>query len=336
MRLLGVLLLMVTTVGAWLLAGEALGRRRLPQLASAAVAGLLPMNTFMSTSVNPDALLVALWTLALWLGARVINRRAQNWDVLALSGVTAAAILTKATSYALVAPVLLALFIGWRRRPVEERRPVLGCLGLSGLVLAVPVLGWLELAHHLGRAGINNIGASAAHPLSIQQFLNYVWQFYLPRLPGTSPFKTTPKLAVYDIWLRQASGIFGWLDVFLPGWMYRAAACAAAATAVAATYLLTRVLRRRHLALLGFFALALVALLGLLHISAYLVFIDGGGEFLQGRYLLPVIGLLGLAVGLIVRAGPLRGRAVACGLTLTVMLAAQAVSLAAIVQAYYL
>ena len=75
------------------------------------------MATFMSTAVNPDALLITLWTFALWLGARVINRRAPSRDAIALCGVTAAAILTKATSYALVVPVLLALFIGWRRRP---------------------------------------------------------------------------------------------------------------------------------------------------------------------------------------------------------------------------
>ena len=78
MRIAGVLLLALTTLGAWLLAGEVFGRRRLPQLACAAVAGLMPMVTFMSTAVNPDALLITLWTLDLWLGARVINHRARG------------------------------------------------------------------------------------------------------------------------------------------------------------------------------------------------------------------------------------------------------------------
>lgn len=336
MQLLGVVLLMVTTAGAWLLAGETLGRRRLPQLACAAAAGVLPMNTFISTSVNPDALLITLWTLALWLGARVINRRAQGWDALALCAVTAAAILTKATSYALVAPVLLALVIGWLRRPAAQRRAMLPRLGAAGLVLVLPVIGWLELAAHLGRAGINQIGASAAHPFSVTQFVNYVWQFYLPRIPGTSPFRTTPQLAVYDIWLRQLTGIFGWLDVYLPSWMYPVAACAVAGLAAAAVYALVRLVRRRHLALLAFFALTLIALLGLLHISGYLLYINGGGQFLQGRYLLPVIGLFGLAIAVIVRVLPQRGQTLACGVSLTVLLAAQAVALATIVQAYYL
>ena len=83
------------------------------------------MATFISTSVNPDALLITLWTSALWLGARVINRRAQGADVIALCAVAAAAILTKATSYALVAPIAARDRVGWWRRPGLERRAAL-------------------------------------------------------------------------------------------------------------------------------------------------------------------------------------------------------------------
>ncbi len=45
-------------LGAWLLAGETFGRRRLPQLLAAATVALLPMVCFISTSVNPDALTI--------------------------------------------------------------------------------------------------------------------------------------------------------------------------------------------------------------------------------------------------------------------------------------
>jgi len=336
MRITGVLLLALTTVGAWLLAGEVLGRRRLPQLACASVAGLLPMATFMSTAVNPDALLITLWTFALWLGARVINRRAPVRDAVALCAVTAAAILTKATSYALVAPVLLALVIGWLRRPGVERRRAAKLLALAGLALVVPVLGWLALAHANGRTAINTIGTSPGHPFIITQFLSYVWQFYLPRLPWLTLFRTTPQLPVYDIWLHQGTGEFGWLVVYLPHWLYPAVAWLVGAVAIAAAALLSRLRDPRKLALLGFFALTLVALLGLLHITEYRVLISGGGQFLQGRYLLPVIGVLGLAFGLIVSAIPRPARAPSCALLLTGLLAFQVISLATIVQGYYL
>lgn len=333
-RLAGVLLLVVTTLCAWLLAGEVLGRRRLSQLAAAAVAGLLPMSTFVSTAVTPDALLIPLWTLVLWLGARLINRGAGRVDAIAMCAAAAAAILTKATSYALVAPVLLALVVGWLRRPAAERGAALRRVVLAGLVLAVPVLAWVSLASKVGGLAITQTATSAVHPFNVRQFLSYVWQFYLPRLPFLTPFRTTA-VPVRDIWLRQGTGIFGWLDVFLPGWMYRAGELAAGLIAVCTIGLLARP-RPRRLSLATFLALTLVCLLGLLHITEYRTVIAGGGQFLQARYLLPAVGLLGLAIGLIVSRVPAGARAGVCGLVLTVLLGAQALSLTSIVHAYYL
>jgi 4-amino-4-deoxy-L-arabinose transferase-like glycosyltransferase len=336
MRLVGVALLLTTTLAAWLLVGETLGRRRLPQLAGAAVAGMLPMVTFMSTSVNPDGLLIALWTMVLWIGARIINRRAQGTDVIAVCALAAAAILTKATSYALVPPIALAIVIGWWRRPAAERRAAVGPIAIGALALGAPVLAWLALARSLGGTAITTVGASTTHAFNVRQFLSYVWQFYLPRLSFMVPFRTTPQLPVYDIWTRQGLGNFGWLDVFEPNWVYRAGAVIAGALAVAAAVIVGRRGLVRRLPLLSFFALALVSLLGLLHISEYRVILAGGGQFNQGRYLLPVVGLLSLVVATVVRAVPGRVRTTACGLTLTALLVLQVISLTTIVQGYYL
>jgi 4-amino-4-deoxy-L-arabinose transferase-like glycosyltransferase len=337
-QLWGVLLLLGTTIAAWLLAGETFGRRRTPQLACAAVAGLLPMTTFISTSVNPDALVITTWTFALWLGARVINRGARAGDCIALCAVTAAAILTKATSYALVVPVALALALGWLSHARPERRHAARVIVLSGLALVLPVLGWLALAHALGRPAINQINStSGSHPFNIGQFLSYVWQFYLPKLPFLTKFRTTPQLPVYDIWLRQGTGAFGWLSVALPHWVYRVAGVLLAALLIAAAVAVARRVRhRRQLALLGFYALTLIALLGLLHVTEYRSIIAGQGPILQGRYLLPAVGLLGLAAGAVVVWMPIRWRPSACGLALTGLLVLQTISLATIVQAFYL
>ncbi len=335
-RIAGVLLLLTTTLAAWLLAGEVFDRRRLPQLTCAAVAGLLPMTTFISTANNPDAMLIAAWTVALWLGARVINHQARRGDVIALAAATAVAILTKATSYALVVPVLVAVGLGWWRRPRSSRRRGLPGFAAAAALLAVPVIGWLILARSLGRAGINSVATTTAHPASVIQFISYLWQFYLPKPPFFTSFRMTPQLPVYDIWLRQAAGTFGWLDVLLPAWMYPAAAVAAVAIAVGAVVALSRRLARRHLALLSFFALTLLALLALLHVSEYLLLIDGSGQFLQGRYLLPVVSLLGLAVATIVRVVPRRVQALAGAAVLVILLGVQVISLSSIVHAYYL
>lgn len=336
MRLVGVMLILLSTAAAWLLVGETLGRRRLPQLAGAAVAGMLPMATFISTSVNPDGLLITLWTTALWLGARVVNRRAQGADVIALCAVAAAAILTKATSYALVAPIGLSIVIGWWRRPALERRAALAPVAIGALAFAVPVLAWLGLARSLGGTAITTVGASPTHPFNVRQFLSYVWQFYLPRLSFMQSFRTTPQLAVYDIWTRQGLGTFGWLNVFEPDWVYRLGAVIAAVIAVAAAVIVGRRGLIRRLPLLSFFGLVLLALLVVLHVSEYRVLLAGGGQFNQGRYLLPVVGLLSLAVATVIRALPQRLRVAACGLTLTALLVLQVISLTTVVKAYYL
>ena len=72
-RLWSTLLLLVTVSATWLLAGEVLGRDRLLQLSAAAVTGLQPMVSFISGSVDPDAMLVPAWAVTLWLGVRLLK-----------------------------------------------------------------------------------------------------------------------------------------------------------------------------------------------------------------------------------------------------------------------
>ena len=98
---------------------------------------------------------------------------------------------------------------------------------------------------------------------------------------------------------------------------------------------LAQLRQRRQLALLSFYALTMIALLGLLHITDYRSIVAGQGPILQGRYLLPIVGLLGLAVGLVVAKLPIRWRASASGLSLTGLLVFQTVSLVALLEAFY-
>lgn len=337
MRLLDALLVVVTALGGWLLAGEALGRRRIGQVTSAAVCGLLPMETFIGTSVSPDTMMVALWTLALWMGTRVINRRAPLRDVIALCALAAAAVLTKGTSYALLPPALLAIVIGWWRRPAAERWISLRTLVPAGLVLVVPIVAWIALAHSLGRQAVNTF-AGGNHPtlFNIRQFLSYVWQYYLPRLPWMVPFRTTGDLGLSDTWIREGIGDFGWLVVVLPEWVYTVTTVVAAALGVAVVWVLVRIRHGGRLALAAFYLLAVVALLGGLHLYEYQSVVAGNGPLLQGRYLLPVVGVLGLIVGLLVTRVPVRARAAASGLVLASLFGLQLVSLSTLVGAFYL
>ena len=89
MRLVSVLFLLITVGATWLLAGTVFGLRRELQLAAAALPALIPMVTAVSSSVSPDSLTYALWSLALWLGASILLHRAglaQVAGLLAVAG----------------------------------------------------------------------------------------------------------------------------------------------------------------------------------------------------------------------------------------------------------
>jgi 4-amino-4-deoxy-L-arabinose transferase-like glycosyltransferase len=334
-RLEGVVLLLLTALGAWLLAGETFGRRRLPQLVTAATATLLPMSSFISTDVTPDALMITEWTFALWLGSRVINRAARTADVAALCAITAAAILTKSSSYAFVPGLLLAVALGLARRPAGQRLPRIPALTGCGAVLAAPVVAWLAVSRSVGGTAISQV-YTAGRPFNVRQFLSYVWQFYLPRLPFMIRFRLTPQLPLNQIWIDQGAGSFGWLDVSLPTWAYNVAKVALGVLTVSSVWFVARLRGLRRLGLLGFYLLSLLALLAVLHVTEYRQTLGGGTTFLQGRYLLPAVSLLGLAVALLVTRLPRPTRAPAAGLVMVGLLGGQAISLVAIVQAYYL
>jgi hypothetical protein len=151
-----------------------------------------------------------------------------------------------------------------------------------------------------------------------------------------SRYSWTPGLGVYDIWVQEGIGKFGWLAVPLPGEVYAAAGAVAGALGLAALWFVARLRSRTALCLLGFLAIALIALLGGLHVTDYRSLINGQGRVLQGRYLLPVIGLLGLAVALVVKRMPARIRPAACAGLFVLLLSLQVLSMSAVIEAFYL
>jgi hypothetical protein len=163
-----------------------------------------------------------------------------------------------------------------------------------------------------------------------------VWNFYLPRLSFIQRVNP-PHFTAYFVWLKQGWATFGWQNVQLPRWSYRLFAAVTAAVAVADVVILVRAARKttRWLGVVAFFALVLVALLFGLHLTAYRSIIANQGGLLQGRYLLPVIGLWGLAVSLVVLKLPGRWRGMAAGGVLAALLLLQVLSLATVARTYY-
>ena len=145
MRIGSVVFLLVTVAATWLLTGTVLGPRRDLQLAAAAVPALLPMVDFISASVSPDSLLYALWTVGLWLGARVLRGRGGPVDLVALIAVAGMAIATKATSYAFAVPVAFVLGVElWRLR--HRRRLALAVTAGAAAAVVLTAGAWFAVA----------------------------------------------------------------------------------------------------------------------------------------------------------------------------------------------
>ena len=349
-QLWGVVLLLATVIGAWLLAGEVFGRRPLLQLLTAAVAGLQPMSTFISTSVSPDALLLALWTFTLWAGCRVIKRGAVERDVTLLSALTAAGILTKQTGYALVPAVALAIWLGWRRRPDAERGGAARVLGRAVMVPALVVVGWLVIEqslHHAALSTTPQTGALAQSPATfLLHFFDYLWQFYLPRLPGQELYQVPslgllpwPRqlfgLPLWNVWIREGWGVFGWVDVYMPGWIYGVLAAVTATVVFGVGAAIVRFRDRLRLSLVAYFGVVTLSLLAVLHVVEYQDLRSGLGPFIQGRYVLPLVSLFGLGAAVIVARLPLRARGPVVAVGVVSLLSLQIVALGTIATTYY-
>jgi 4-amino-4-deoxy-L-arabinose transferase-like glycosyltransferase len=339
MRIWSVLLLLVTTAATWLLIGELTNRRRSLQLAGAGVVGMQPMAVFVSSSVNPDAALIACFALAFWLGARVLRRGLTVSDGLALGAVTALAIVTKGTGYALVPAVALAVGVGaWRLLP--DRRTAMFAAGLSGAALALPVGIWLGLARSLDRAAVNKVpgtggGGAAAPGLPHFGFLDYLWQFYLPKLPFLNNVPAIPRLPVFDFWIKGGWAAFGWLEVRFPNWVYGLLATVTVVVLAGGLAMLLRRRRREDLPLVGFFAMAALALLAGLHWVEYRTILNEGVTFNQGRYLLPLLPLFGVCVAATLALVPVRWRRQATGALIGGAVVLQAFSLAIVAARFY-
>jgi 4-amino-4-deoxy-L-arabinose transferase-like glycosyltransferase len=337
-RLLSLLWALVTVTAVWLLAGEVFARDRLLQLAAAGAAALAPMLQFISASVSPDSMLYAVWSLALWVGVRILKRGLTTRSAFTLFAIVGAGCAVKTTTYALLPGALLVLAIGlWRRRPLTLRdigRPA----GAAACAMAATVGVWFALARLMDRAATAQLSdATGTAGTSVRELLSYVWQFYLPRLPFQAPFTTgaAPTIPIYDIWLKGAWASFGWLEVQFAGPVYIGLAIVTVLVAVLAGLSLWRYRHTSDIAVGAFFAVVTLTLLAALHWTEYHVVKAGAGNFNQGRYLLPLIGLAGLAVAQMLRPLSSHGRAMGVAVVLGGLFTLDLCSLALTMERFY-
>jgi hypothetical protein len=222
-------------------------------------------------------------------------------------------VLTKATLVALAPGLLVAGAVLLRRQWRSGRRDALRGLAAAAAAVALPVVLYVVAIHTvwdrpLWSGGVVTGNEAAAGARSFRGLASYLWQFYLPRLPG---MQAQGGLGVGEVWFRGWVGRLGWLDYAFANWVYWIAAAAwAGLLALAARGLwVGRATLRVRSGELATYVLLLVGLLVAVGVQGYGFRLDTGFRFEQARYLLPLLGLYAGVVGLAVIGAGRRARA---------------------------
>ncbi len=304
MKLLSALMAGLTALFAFLFLREALPGAPWAWTVGGLGVALFPLLGFMSGAVNPDSMLSAVSAALFYCLARAFRRGLSTQLAVAIGVVTAVGFLTKLNFLGLVPGLALALVVLTRRATQSRGRAAYRSLGLAVAIGASPVLLYALinlLSNHPG-LGLASIGiqqtSKQGSPLNE---ISYIWQFYLPRLPGMA--NDFPGLFSSRLWFDRSVGLYGWLDTTFPSWVYNAALVPAgliAALCASALIASRAALRQRIWELLAYavMSLGVVALVGA---DSYLEFPGRSGGYTEPRYLLPMAVLFGALLALAAR-----------------------------------
>jgi 4-amino-4-deoxy-L-arabinose transferase-like glycosyltransferase len=307
MRVWSGLLFLLTIVFTWLAAGELLGKRRWLQALAAGAVALLPELAYMSSVINPDAALATIWTAFTWLALRLVKRGPSPGRVLAVAGVVALSVATHGRGLSLVGPGVVALVVAFARHRRFDWR-VLAAVAAGVVVVALALVWAFHVTAAAGGSAYGGEARFAAGGFTLKGFLNYVWQFYFPGLPGMNP-KIGPDYGFNQVFVYSFFGSFGSLEVGFPSWVYDWLHTAELAGAVALLVCLW--IRRRQVLrswdVLLVMAATFVSLLFVLHFVAYRDMLGQPGDpVLVGRYVLPLVSLWALGIATVAGSLPRR------------------------------
>jgi hypothetical protein len=222
------------------------------------------------------------------------------------------AALTHGRGLFLVPPALIVVLVALlRARP--GRWAAARAIGAGAVILLAGIAGaYLYTRSSSGGGGAfgGEVGRAAQQSFGLGQFFSYLWQFYLPKLPGMGPMLGAP-FGFRELYIESFFGGYANLEVGFAGWTYQL--LHALALLLVVVLVVLAVFRRHDLlarwpAVL-FLTSTFASLLALLHISAYRDLQVGGDPLLTGRYLLPCVALLGLAIAWVTASLPARLRA---------------------------
>jgi 4-amino-4-deoxy-L-arabinose transferase-like glycosyltransferase len=338
LRIASLIWLLVAVMATWLLAGELFGPQPPLQLLAAGVVGLAPMVLFIAASVSPDSMLYASWAVVFWLGVRMLRHPATPARVGVFALAVGAACVVKATSYALLPGAALAVLVTVRRStPPVMSGHTARLLAAAGVGLAATLGVWLVVARVRGQAASPQVasvtGGGAIDP---REFFSYLWQFYLPKTSLQTDFASiAPTLPAWDFLVKGTLASFGWTEVEFDAWVYWVCLLVGLAVTCGTAIGLWADRAKIDRSVAGFFSLVVISLLAGLHVSEYRQLNAGALNFFQGRYLLPLTPLAGLAVARAALLVPSSRRPSVIGVTLAGLFAFNLFSLALVMSRFY-
>lgn len=308
MRLLSALMAGMTVLFVFMFLREALPAVPWAWTVGGLCAALSPLLGFVGGSIDPDGLLFVVCAALFYCFARAFRRGLTPRLAACIGAVIATGLLTKVNFVGLIPGIAVGLIVLTVREARVSRRQAYRSLALAGGIGGTPVILYAlrNIATHKSLLGIVSGSIRELGHHSISAELTYIWQFYLPRLPGmTNDFPGIfPPL---QIWFKGIIGRYNWLETVFPGWVYTVALIPAALIAglcARELYLRRAELKSRA----GELAVYLIMCLGLMLLLAGASFLNfptlNAGDS-EPRYFLP---LLAIGCALLVLAARGAGR----------------------------
>jgi len=324
MRFVGVLLFGLTVALTWLLAGVVLAGLW-PRVVAAGLVALQPKLGFTAGVINPDILITAIATGFILAAALIIRRGLTKKRAVAILALTAAAAATHPRGYFLVAPLAFVAWFSARRAATQrdQRRwvTIINVLGIMTVAVAV-----VAIAVLIARWG------KFAPASDIRQFGSYIFNFYLPRPDFLT--QLGPDYGYQQVFIQTFFSGFGQLDV-LPSATFISLVQDGVMIALIALYS-TVVARwstvRADWPMVAMLITVVVSMLLLVHLVSYRELQGNGDPIITGRYLLPAVGIYGVAAAWVMsslprRAGPVVAASV---LSISAVLALSGIGLTAL------
>jgi len=303
MRLVSALFAGLTAMFVFLFVREALPAAPWSWTVAGLAVAFAPLLGLMSGSVNPDSLLFAVSAAVFYALARAFRRGLTPRMAAAIGALTALGFLTKLNFIGLAPGVLLGLLVLSARAARTSGRSAYRLFALGGGLAVSPVVVYAGVNILSGHATLGIVShAPRLTQGSLADEAGYIWQLYLPRLPGM--LNDFPGIfAPRQLWFNGYVGLYGWLDTPFPAWVDSVALIPAAAIVLLCgrSLLQGRSLLRARAGEVGVYAVMALGLMALIGADSYLSFPATDAEYAQARYLLPLLPLLGALLVLAAR-----------------------------------